>query len=383
MTTQWSEDRAARAAVTAACEPAAPDLVDLVRELGAPEVWQALRRRTQNSAWARRAATVDVDALLAGADRLGIRFVVPGDVEWAGGLDDLRHAAVGGFGGEPVGLWVRGDGRLRDALAGSVAIVGARASTAYGDDVATGLAHDLARQGRPIVSGGAYGIDAHAHRGALAAGRATVAILACGLDRPYPAGNQALFTQILDNGGALVSEFPPGRAPTKRAFLARNRLIAAVSSATVIVEAAARSGARNTIAWAQACGRPALAVPGPVGSAMSVTPHRLIRDGEATLVADADDVLAIVQPLSEGPDLPVGGNARLLDSVPEHLMAVREVLPGRGSVSVGEVASASGRPVPACLAALAQLEDLGLAAMSPDGSWRLTRPEAAAARRTR
>ena len=373
----WTDDRVARAAITAACDPAAPDLVELVAELGADQVWQALRHGGENSAWSRRAAGLDVDALLADAARWGIRFLAPGDDEWPGGLGDLRHAGVSGFGGEPIGLWVRGGGRLGSIVAGSAAIVGARASTAYGDEVAGGLAYDLARAGRSVVSGGAYGIDAQAHRGALAAQRPTVAFLACGLDRPYPAGNQALFAQILGDG-CLVSEFPPGRTPTKRAFLARNRLIAAVSSATIIVEAAARSGARNTVAWAQACGRPVLAVPGPVGSAMSVTPHRLIRDGEATLVADADDVQAIMQPLSEGPDLAVRGNARVLDSVPEHLMAVREVLPGRGSATVAEVAGATGEPVPRCLAALAQLEDLGLAAMTSDGAWKLTRPGAGA-----
>ncbi|HET9129233.1 MAG TPA: DNA-processing protein DprA [Propionibacteriaceae bacterium] len=373
MSGEWTQERRARAAITAACEPAAADLVELVGQMGAEQVWEALRRGASDSAWSRRAAALDLSALLAEALRWGMRFVIPGDDEWPGGLDDLRQARVGGFGGEPVGLWVRGSGRLATALAGSVAIVGARASTSYGDDVATGLAYDLGRAGRPVVSGGAYGIDAHAHRGALAAHGPTVAVLACGLDRPYPSGNQGLFEAILAEG-VLVSEFPPGRTPTKRAFLARNRLIAATSTATVIVEAAARSGARNTIAWAHACNRPALAVPGPVGSAMSVTPHRLIRDGEATLVVDADDILSIVQPLSQGPALPTGGNARLLDAVPEHLMAVREVLPGRGAVTVAEIATASGEPVPRCLAALAQLEDLGLAAMTPDGTWRLSRP---------
>jgi len=373
--TGWNSERLARAAITAACDPAAPDLVDLVEQQGAEPVWRALRAGGPASAWSRRAAALDVEAMAAEARRWDIRFIIPEDDEWPGGLADLSPARVNGFGGPPVGLWIRGGGHAGTALAGSVALVGARASTAYGDDVATGLAFDLGRAGRPVVSGGAYGIDAHAHRGALAAQRPTVAVLACGLDRPYPAGNRSLFTQILDEG-CLVSEFPPGRTPTKRAFLARNRLIAAVSAATVIVEGAARSGARNTIAWAHACGRPALAVPGPVGSAMSVTPHRLIRDGEATLVADADDVLAIVEPLSAAPELPTGGNTRLLDSVPARLMTVREVLPGRGSASVAKIATASGEPVPHCLAALAELEDLGLVAMLADGSWAVVRPGA-------
>ncbi|MDA8440026.1 MAG: DNA-processing protein DprA [Propionibacterium sp.] len=374
MNAGWSDERIARAGITAACDPGAPDLADLVTRMGAAEVWEALRQGPRQTAWSRRAATLDLAELVAQARRSDIRFLIPGDDEWPAGLEDLTRARVGGFGGPPIGLWVCGRARASELLDGSVAIVGARASSPYGDEVAMAMAHDLSRAGRCIVSGGAYGIDAHAHQGALAAQRPTVAFLACGLDRPYPVGNQSLFARILDHEGLLVSEFVPGSAPTKRAFLARNRLIAAASAATVIVEAAARSGARNTIAWAHACARPTLAVPGPVGSAMSVTPHRLIRDGEATLAADADDVLVVVEPLSQGPQLASGGNSRLLDAVPDELMAVREVLPGRGNVSLAEVASAAGRPVPQCLAALSRLEDLGLVAMTDDGLWRLVRP---------
>ncbi len=378
MTGEWDAGRTARAAITAACDPGAPELVDLITRMGADEVWQALRRGGHQSAWSRRAASVDVAGLLAEARRWDIRFIVPGDDEWPVTLDDLSTARVGGFGGSPVGLWVRGRGHVRELLDGSVAIVGARASTSYGDEVATTLAYDLSRGRRRVVSGGAYGIDAHAHRGALAAQQPTVAFLACGLDRPYPTGNESLFAHVLAGDGLLISEFVPGCAPTKRAFLARNRLIAASATATVIVEAAARSGARNTIAWAHACNRPALAVPGPVGSAMSVTPHRLIRDGEATLVADADDVLAVVEPLLAGPELPTGGNARLLDAVPRHLMALREVLPGRGSVTVADIAGKSGLPVVQCLTGLAELEDLGLVTMTDEGLWRLVRPTSGA-----
>lgn len=369
----WDADRRARAALGFATEVGTPGLVRQIEAEGAADVWDALRHSERDHAWPRRARGYDEARLLDLAAASGLRLLVPGDAEWPAGLEVLETAQVGGFGGAPFALWARGAANLSATTMQAVAMVGARASTPYGDHVASDLAHDLARAGHPVVSGGAYGIDAACHRGALAAGGTTVVVLACGLDRAYPVSHTALFEQVAQDG-LLVSEHPPGVTPTRRAFLVRNRLIAALAQATVLVEAAARSGARNTVAWAHACGRPVLAVPGPVDSALSVTPHRLVRDQMAVLAASADDIEAVLAPLGQAPLLPTGGGARRLDEVPAHLMAVREVLPGRGGATVGEVAAASGLPVPVCLASLGELEELGLAGMNDAGGWRAVRP---------
>ena len=231
---------------------------------------------------------------LADTDRHGARFVVPEDDEWPTGLSDLTWAHHG----VPLGLWVKGDGNLRELTEDAVAIVGSRASTAYGEHVAAELAHQLAKDDNlvpcTIVSGGAYGIDAAAHRGALAAGGSTIAVLACGVDRPYPAGHKQMFERIVETGGLLVSEYPPGAAPLRHRFLSRNRLLGALTQGLVVVEAAARSGAQAAAARATEIGRPVMAVPGPTTSAMSVGCHLMIRDG-ATLVSSADQVLHAIQ----------------------------------------------------------------------------------------
>ena len=154
----------------------------------------------------------------------------------------------------------------------SVAIVGSRAATAYGSGIATDLAADLVEQGVTVLSGGAFGIDVAAHRGALAGGGPTVCVLASGVDVAYPPGHASIFASLARDQ-LLVSELPPSAHPTRVRFLARNRLIAAMSRGTVVVEAALRSGARNTAGWALGCGRPLMAVPGPVYSRASTTPR--------------------------------------------------------------------------------------------------------------
>ncbi|HSN44246.1 MAG TPA: DNA-processing protein DprA [Propionibacteriaceae bacterium] len=370
----WDENRTARAGLTAVCESASPQLANLLRAYSPAEIWQGVLSRREG-AWGARAARLDLDALLSQSDELGIRFLAPGDAEWPDSLSDLDHVELNGMGGQPVGLWALGPADLARTSRRSVAIVGSRASSSYGDHVALELAAELAagEDGWAIVSGGAYGIDAAAHRGALAAHGRTVAILAGGLDAAYPRGNARLFELIL-NGNLLVSEVPVGHPPSRAAFLARNRLIAALGQGTIIVEGAARSGAHNTIAWACECGRPAMAVPGPVTSGMSVTPHRLIRDHKASLVTDADDVRAIVEPLSRAPELPLGGGERRLDRLSVATRTVREAMPGRGSVDVGTLAVLSGLPLPGVLASLAELEELVLVESVGADSWRLVRP---------
>lgn len=369
---EWDEERLARAALTAVCEAADPRLVEQVHDQGPVAVWETIRR-TDVGRWSRRAREVEPELLVDQAEGNRVRFVVPGDAEWPEQLEVLDGVQVAGLGGAPLGLWLRGPGRLDQWCERSVAVVGSRASTPYGDRVATDLAIDLAGHGWGVVSGGAYGIDGCAHRGAHAAQGRTVAVLAGGLDEPYPRGNRLLF-DMLAQDHLLASEVPCGMHPTRVAFLARNRLIAALSVGTVLVEAAARSGANNTASWASECGRVVMAVPGPVHSAMSVTPHRLVRDGRASLVTGCREVLALVAPLSEAPVLPVGGGDRLLDGVPPDLVRVREVLPGRGGMPTGEVARRVGLTLPGALAALGRLQELGLVRRDEEGLWQLARP---------
>ncbi|MGO4958028.1 DNA-processing protein DprA [Luteococcus sp. Sow4_B9] len=367
----WTDERRARAALTHVCEAATPGLTAQVAQAGATQVWDVLRSSQEEGRWARRAKLLDVDEMIDQAMQHGVRFVMPGDDEWPECLGDLASAQVAGQGGSPLGLWLRGPLRLAELADRAVAVVGSRASTAYGDSVATDLAMDLATPSGPgwtVVSGGAHGIDGAAHRGAFACGGRTVAVLAGGLDAPYPRGNRQLFERMAREH-LLVSEVPCGMHPTRVAFLARNRLIAALAVGTVVVEAAARSGANNTASWAAACGRVVMAVPGPVHSSLSITPHRLIRDQRATLVAGAADVLALVEPLSSSPMLPVGGPDRRLDSVDPALMQVRECLPGLGSLSTGQVAQRAGLTLPAALASLGQLEVLGLVRCDEQGEW--------------
>ncbi len=197
----------------------------------------------------------------------GITILTRADPEWPVQLDDLGDHA-------PLCLWVRGDpAKLRMPTPG-VALVGARAATSYGEHVTLELAADLAGGGIPVVSGGAYGIDGAAHRAAIAAGGLTIALLAGGADRAYPAGHTELISRIA-HVGVVASEAPCGSAPTKWRFLQRNRLIAALSSATVVVEAGWRSGSLNTAAHAVSLSRRLGAVPGPITSAASAGTHRL------------------------------------------------------------------------------------------------------------
>jgi DNA processing protein len=201
----------------------------------------------------------------------------------------------------PLALWVRGPLSLREATERAVAVVGSRAATPYGNQVAAELAVELGDRGWSTVSGGAYGIDAAAHRGSLAAGAPTVAVLACGVDVAYPSGNRRLFADIAETA-LLVSEWPPGASPTRLRFLWRNRVIAALARGTVVVEMGHRSGARRTCTEAARLGRYVMAVPGPVTSAVSVGCHALLRAREAECVTSARDVLELVSRL--GDDLP-------------------------------------------------------------------------------
>ncbi|GAB4085035.1 hypothetical protein GCM10028784_16650 [Myceligenerans cantabricum] len=222
----------------------------------------------------------------------GMEVLIPGDPGWPTGLDDLGHRA-------PPALWVKGDVLALDGpLTDRIAIVGSRAATEYGEKVGRELANDLALRGRRIVSGGAYGIDAAAHRGALAADRVTIAVLPGGLDHPYPTGHHHVFAAIIRNGGALVSERPPGTRVGRATFLARNRLIVALTGATVVVETAYRSGAMHAASQALALGRPLGAVPGPITSVSSGGVHELLKKGRTGVITGAFDVVHLLEPHS-------------------------------------------------------------------------------------
>lgn len=364
------DERLARMSLAAVVEPGHPAVAEAVAAYGAEAVWASVREQPGDVPLAVRARRVVPEELVARTRAAGLRFVVPDDEEWPAALADLAGGEpVNELSGEPLGLWVGGGGHLGELCSSSVAIVGSRASTAYGDTVAADLGAELSEGGRSIVSGGAYGIDAAAHRGCLAGRTPTVAVLAGGLDQPYPAGHRPLFERIAERG-AIVSELAPGEHPTRVRFLARNRLIAALSPGTVLVEAAARSGARNTVTWANALARVVMAVPGPVGSATSVTPHRLIREAEAVLVTGATDVLELLSPLGRAsPRTP--GEHRATDDLDGVELRVFEAVPGRGALPAGEVALRAGITLPRCLAALDRLAEEGFLAQDLHGQWHL------------
>lgn len=320
----------------------------------APQVSAQVVRAVER--WAGRLDEAERRSLPHLESRTGaIRLVVPGDPDWPVALEVLGPAA-------PSALWVRGALPARfgdDAAPRSCALVGSRASTGYGEHVAAELGHGLSARGLTVVSGGAYGIDAAAHRGALAADGPTVVVLAGGVDRAYPAGNARLFQETVARGGAVVAESPPGSLPTRSRFLQRNRLIAALGGATVVVEAAWRSGALSTARHALRLLRPLGAVPGPVTSAASAGCHVLLRTGEAVCVTDADEVAELVagQPPAAAPSVPVDAFEGL-DPVARR---VHDCLSTRRGDPPTVVASRAGVEVAQVRGALGLLELAGLA----------------------
>jgi DNA processing protein len=257
-------------------------------------------------------------------------------------------------------------------VARSVAIVGARASSSYGEFVASELASGLAVRGFTVVSGAAFGIDAAAHRGALAVDGGTVAVVASGVDRAYPAAHQSLIQRIGDVG-AVVSEVPPGSAPTRSRFLARNRLIAALASGSVVVEAGLRSGARSTVSAAVELCRPVGAVPGPVTSMVSAGCHEELRAGRAVLVTDAAEVAELVGAMGEDLAPAKRGETRPGDGLEPVTFRVWQSLPPRRSIGVEALTTAAGLSVAEVMSSLGQLESMSLAERGPAG-WSRCRP---------
>ena len=376
-------ERVARAALTWVAEPGDQAMGALLRVCSPAEIVAALiegrmprlgdpagipRLERALGRWAARLGDVAPDPVLDGWRRNGIRLVIPGDVEWPGQLDVLGEA-------RPWGLWVRGNADLRFACLRSVSVVGTRAATAYGTYVCGELAVTLAEAGWTIVSGGAFGIDGRAHRGALAVHGTTVAVLACGVDRDYPMGHCGLFRSIREQG-ALISEWPPGRMPTKPGFLVRNRVIAALSRGTVVVEAALRSGALNTARHAHDLGRPLMAVPGPVTSTQSAGCHEAIRDWGAVCVTSAHDVMQMLEFAVEGaaereparPRKPVLAR----DLLDPDSTRVLEAIPARAGKGPARIAIAAGVDFDTVMRCLGGLAAAGFVERC-DRGWRLRR----------
>jgi DNA processing protein len=380
--TRSDADRLARVALGRLGEPGDPRLASLVAELGAAEVADYLRAERDASGLATDVASrlhgLDPAGDLERAERQGIRFVCPGDEEWPRRLSDLDRAEqLNRRGGAPLGLWVRGAGRLDGLLERSVSVVGSRSATTYGAAVAGELAAHLAGEGVTVVSGAAYGIDQAAHRGALAVRGPTVAVLACGVDRAYPAAHRDLLDYIAGTG-VVVSEVPPGCAPTKLRFLARNRMIAAASLGTVVVEAAVRSGALNTANWASLVNRPVMGVPGPVTSAPSEGVHELIRTRDATLVTRGSDVLELVSPAGSHTLAPRRAPERPHDRLSDTDRQVLDGVPVAAAASVSSIARTAGLAVRTTTDALARLRTAGFVESSEAG-WRLQAPPGSAA----
>ncbi|WP_395294212.1 DNA-processing protein DprA [Kitasatospora hibisci] len=368
-------ERRARAVLTRLTEPGDAVVGRWLAELPAADVVRTIRDGTvpdhpgpdASRLAAYRARLVDVDpaADLERVRTAGGRFIIPGDTEWPSQLDDLGD-------GRPIGLWVAGTGSLRLLALRSVAVVGARACTAYGAHVAGELSAQLAERGWVVTSGAAYGIDACAHRGALAVGGMTIGVLACGVDVAYPRGNTELIRRIAGQG-LLVSELPPGEHPTRFRFVLRNRVIAALTRGTVVVEAALRSGALSTARRARDLNRHTMGVAGPVTSDLSAGVHALIRSGGAGLVTDAAEVVELIgaigddlAPQRSGPvvprDLLEPAVARVLEAVP----ATAEGAP------VERLARQSGLPPDEVLHRLYELGSLGFVERH-GAHWRLVR----------
>lgn len=371
MTGAEGGERLARAALTRIAEPGDELVGRWLGEQGATAVVRSLTGsgRAVRPDWIseprwtrlriRAGRTRPEDDLDAVAARGG-RFLCPGDREWPQQLDDLGPA-------RPFGLWVRGTASLRFWAVRSVAIVGARACTDYGVHVASTLAAGLARRGWTIVSGAAYGVDGAAHRGALAVGGATVGVLACGVDVAYPPGHGELIGRIGEQG-LLIAELPPQDHPTRSRFILRNRVIAALTRGTVVVEAELRSGSLVTARRARDLGRTVMGVPGAVTSGLSAGVHQLLRM-EGQLVTEPDEVIELIGRIGElapeqrGPVLP-------RDLLPPETARVLEAVPARGAVAVSRIAEAAGTPGDRVLARLHELRSLGFVAGEGD-RWRL------------
>jgi DNA processing protein len=373
-----SDGRLARVALSRVVEPGNPAIWAAVQERGPEDVWAALRAGTalpglsaaMSEGAAVRAAGHDPARDLEALHRAGGRLVCPGDQEWP---EHRLTWPVGGAGhyAPPLALYVRGTRSLAETVERSVAVVGARAATAYGVHVAGELGLGLADRDCAVVSGGAYGIDAAAHRGALLSDRgATIAVLACGIDIAYPRGNDRLLDSI-GREGLLVSELPPGCAPTRIRFLVRNRIIAALTLGTVVVEAAVRSGSLATAARARDLQRFVMAVPGPVTSAMSAGAHAELRRAGTMCVTSAAEVLDTVGRMGDDAAEPARASPAPRDQLDETVRRVLDAVPVRAGAGEASIAKTAGVSPLVVQQVLPPLLVAGLVERV-DSGWRLT-----------
>jgi DNA processing protein len=388
MSGQAGDERLARAALTYLAEPADARLGALVRTCGAARALEAIKAGKLPAAgaagaagaaaqralqrWRVRLGEVPTAGDLADLAKAGIRLICPGDPEWPSQLTGLGDR-------QPYALWLRGNADLRCGCLRSVAIVGSRAATAYGCYVAAEFAASLAARGWAIVSGAAYGIDAAAHRGALGADGVTVAVMACGVDIPYPAGHKDLLDAIAAQG-VVASEWPPGRTATRLRFLVRNRVIAALATGTLVVEAGQRSGALNTARHARDLFRPLMAVPGPVTSDTSAGCHAIIRNWRGELITSAIDVIEYLSPVGEAVTDVAGASAAEAsagtvlprDALDLESATVLDALPVRGGSGPATIATRAGLDIATVLRCLGELGAGGFAERCESG-WRVRR----------
>lgn len=375
-----SKDHLARAYLLRVAEPPAPALTELVQQQGPLNAAKLVRTGQVSEGVAKetsaRAHLDLVEQDFAKAHACAARLIIPEDQEWpAAAFSAMAMTVARGMPTlvEPLALWARGDCNLAELTESAVAVVGARAATGYGEQVAGEVGYALAGARRTVVSGAAYGIDSAAHRGSLAGGGPTIAVLACGIDLSYPAGHTQLLNHIAKQG-LVLSEYPPGTTPAKHRFLVRNRLIAALAQGTCVVEAGRRSGARNTASTAAIFGKVVMAVPGPITSAMSLGCHELLRIGEATLVGSAAEVIELTSPIGVGLDDQPSESLRATDGLGEYALRVHEALHPRSARDTEHIALESGLALPQVRAGLSELELVGLARLS-DSGWLRIRPQ--------
>jgi DNA processing protein len=357
-----SQDRFARAAWSRVAEPGDPVASRLILMHGPAAALLVAASGAEQSVqrFLPRLELLDVERDLEVGSKFSARIVCPGDPEWPPGLDDLSAP--------PYCLWVRGPVDVASACQRSAAVVGARSATAYGEMVATDMAAGLGERRFTVISGAAFGIDAAAHRGALATGASTIAVLAGGVERPYPSSHAALIARIVEVG-AVISEVAPGSAPTKTRFLQRNRMIATMGRGTVVVEAGLRSGSLNTARTAAEHGRVVAAVPGPVTSMMSSGCHEAIRSGMALLVTDAAEAAEAIG--DYGIDLAPARRGQTVagDELDELAARLLSALPVRKGVPVSRLAVSSGLSVAEVRSLLGRLDLTALAERHGEG-WR-------------
>jgi DNA processing protein len=383
MTNLPNDARLALMLLSSMVEPGDADLDDLVEEVGPIEavkrVWEGdVTERLRRLTSAMVACTFDpadrAAQIAAATKACDARVLVPGDPDWPEQLRDLLLVcdADEPHVRPPRCLWVRGGHDLAALCASSVAIVGSRAATEYGQHLADDLAADLAEAGWTVVSGGAFGIDRAAHLGAIARGGATVSVLASGVELPYPKANGPMFDLIVDRG-LLVSEWPPGSSAMKHRFLTRNRVIAALSAGTVVIEAANRSGARNTARHAAELGRVLMFTPGPVTSSLSAGAHRLAREPwEARLVTRAEEVIEDLTGIGGPLAAPPPQQHRPFDRLTEIEARLVEALPRGYVVEADRLAAAAGVPAAIAAETLERLRRTGWVDRIDD-RWRLAR----------